>query len=185
MNQNLVKTVIINDLSEYEVDTIYAESRKTKEELNKKETNIDSDDEHPIIFKRTTKVPHTSVHGKHKFTHIKDSDEEEGNIQNYIYPDTCYNNNNNGKVGDLSEQKQHKCTLLDDDTNEEEGNIQNYIYPNSLSNINDNDEDGEDLYDSDMYSFRSVSDGDENDNFINDGTTDYDTIDDEDSGDFF
>ncbi|GKC59837.1 hypothetical protein Tco_1087435 [Tanacetum coccineum] len=78
------------------------------------------------------------------------------------------------------EEKQHKFTLLDEDTNKEEGNIQNYIYPNTWSNINDNDEDEDDLYDLDMYSIRSVSDGDENDSFINDGTTDYDTTDDED-----
>ncbi|GKB40854.1 hypothetical protein Tco_0885796 [Tanacetum coccineum] len=181
MNQKLKKPVIINDISDYEVDTVYAESRKTNEELNKKETNTDSDDEQPAIFKRSTKVPHTSLQGKHKFTHIEDSDEEEGNIQNYIYPDTCYNNNNNNEDGDASEHKQHKFTLLD----EEEGNIQNYIYPNTWSNINDNDEDGEYLYDSDMYNIRSVSDGDENDSFINDGTIDYDTTYDEDSDDFF
>ncbi|GJS11219.1 hypothetical protein Tco_0368015 [Tanacetum coccineum] len=185
MNQKLKKTIIINDISDYEVDTVYAESRKTKEELNKKETNTDSDDEQPTIFKRSRKVPHASLQGKHKFTHIEDSDEEEGNIQNYIYLDTCYNNNNNDEDGEASELKQHKFTLLDEDTDEEEGNIQNYIYPNTWSNINDNDEDGEDLYYLDMYSIRFVSNGDKNDSFINDGTTDYDTTDDEDSDNFF
>ncbi|GJU56315.1 hypothetical protein Tco_1230029 [Tanacetum coccineum] len=142
----------------------------------------DSDDEQPAIFKRSTKVPHTSLQGKHKFTYIDDSKEEEGNIRNYIYPETCYNNNNNDEDGDASEYKQHKFTLQDEDIDEEERNIQNYIYPNTWSNINDNDKDGEDLYDSDMYNIRSVSDGGKNDNFINDGTTDYDTTDDEDSG---
>ncbi|GJW19331.1 hypothetical protein Tco_0026767, partial [Tanacetum coccineum] len=75
--------------------------------------------------------------------------------------------------------------LEDESSDEEEGNIQNYIYPDTWSNINNIDEDGEDLYDSDMYSVRFVSDGDEDDSFINDGSTDYDTTDDEDSDDFF
>ncbi|GKF45960.1 hypothetical protein Tco_0135762, partial [Tanacetum coccineum] len=121
---------------------------------------------------------------KHKFTYIKDSDEEEGNILNFIYSETCYNDKNNNEDGDASKYKQHEFTLQDEDIDEEEGNMQNYIYPNTWSNINDNDEDGVDLYDSDMYSIRSVSDGDEHDSFINDGTTDYATTDDEDSDDF-
>ncbi|GKB28916.1 hypothetical protein Tco_0868317 [Tanacetum coccineum] len=160
MNQKLKKPVIINDISDYEVDTVYAESRKTNEELNKKETNTDSDDEQPAIFKQ-------------------------GNIENYIYPDTCYINKNNNEDGEASHHKQHKYTLPDEDIDKEEWNIKNYIYPNSWSNINDNDEHGEDLYDSDMFSIRSVSDGDKNDSFINDGTTYYDTTADEDSDNFF
>ncbi|GJY86173.1 hypothetical protein Tco_0500199, partial [Tanacetum coccineum] len=185
MNTKLEKTVIMNDISDYEVDIVYDESRKTNEKLNKEETNTDSDDEHPAIFKRSLKVQHTSLQRKRKFNHIEDSDEEEGNIENYIYPNTCYINKNNNEDGEASQHKQHKYTLLDEDTDEEEGNIKNYIYPNSWSNINDNDEHEEDLYDSDMFSIRSVSDGDESDSFINDGTTDYDTTDDEDSDNFF
>ncbi|GKC09197.1 hypothetical protein Tco_1000807 [Tanacetum coccineum] len=107
-----------------------------------------------------------SLQGKHKFTYIEDSDEEEGD-------------------GDALEYKHHEFTLQEEDIDEEEGNMQNYIYPNTWSNINDKDENGIDLYDSDMYNIRSVSDEDEHDSFINDGTTNYATTDDEDSGHFF
>ncbi|GKC09198.1 hypothetical protein Tco_1000808 [Tanacetum coccineum] len=45
MNQNLEKTVIMNDISDYKVDIVYDESRTTNENLNKEETNTDFDDE--------------------------------------------------------------------------------------------------------------------------------------------
>ncbi|GJX09750.1 replication protein A 70 kDa DNA-binding subunit B [Tanacetum coccineum] len=184
-NEKLEKDVNSKAISDDEVDTDYAERRKTNDQLNNKDTNTDSEDEGPAVFKRSTKRPHTTLQKKRKISCIEDSDEEEGNIQKYNYPDTCYNINDNDEDGEAYVHKQHKFTLLDEDTDEEEGNIQNYIYPDTRSNINNSEEDGEDLYDSDMYSVRSVSDGDEDDSFINNGPTDYDTTDDEDSDDFF
>nr|GEU28609.1 ribonuclease H-like domain, reverse transcriptase, RNA-dependent DNA polymerase [Tanacetum cinerariifolium] len=145
MNQKLEKTSIMNDISNYEVDMVYDECRKTNNKLNKEETNTDSDDEQPAIFKRSKKVPHTSLQGKHKFTYIEDSDEEEGNILNSIYSKTCYNDKNNDEDGYASEYNQHEFTVQDEDIDKEEGNIQNYIYPYTWSNINDNDKDGVDL----------------------------------------
>ncbi|GJR12459.1 hypothetical protein Tco_0795111 [Tanacetum coccineum] len=136
-NEKLEKDVNIKAISDDEVDTDYAERRKTNDQLNNKDTNT--------------------------------INEEEGNIQKYNYPDTCYNINDNDEDGKAYVHKQHKFTLFDEDTNEEEGNIQNYIYPDTRSNINKSEEDGEDFYAFDMYSVRSVSDGDEDDSFINDG----------------
>ncbi|GKD76269.1 hypothetical protein Tco_1334551 [Tanacetum coccineum] len=115
MNQNLEKTVIMNDISDYEVDIVYDESRKINKNLNKEETNTDFDDEQLAIFKRSTKVSHTSLQDKHKFTYIKDSDEEEGNILNFIYSETCYNDKNNNEDGDASKYKQHEFTIQDED----------------------------------------------------------------------
>nr|GEW80912.1 hypothetical protein [Tanacetum cinerariifolium] len=206
-NENLKKEVIIIDSSDDEVDIVYDESRTTNENLNTEETNTDFDDEQSAIFKRSTKVPHTSLQRKHKFTYIEYSDEEEGdgdaseykqhefslqeedidekegNMQNYIYPNTWSNINDNDEDGIDLHASLNKYS--EEDIDEKEGNMQNYIYPNTWSNINDNDEDGIDLYDSDMYSIRSVSEVDEYDSFVNDGTTDYVTTNDEDSDDFF
>ncbi|GJZ11868.1 hypothetical protein Tco_0898752 [Tanacetum coccineum] len=138
-NEKLKKDVIIIDLSDDEVDILYAESRKTNAQLNNNKTNTDSDDEGPAIFKRSTKDPHTSLQKQHKFSFIdEDSDEEERNIQNYIYPDTCYNINENDEARETLIHRPHKFTLLED-IDEEEGNIQNYIYHDTWSNINDND----------------------------------------------
>nr|GEU44153.1 hypothetical protein [Tanacetum cinerariifolium] len=101
-NAKLKKDVIIIESSDVEVDIVGPNKRRR---LNKYLNLVNTAYENTLAI-------------------LEDEsscfDEEEGNIRNYIYPDTCYNNNNNDEDGDALEHKQHKFTLLDEDTDEEE-----------------------------------------------------------------
>ncbi|GJW45256.1 N-terminal kinase-like protein [Tanacetum coccineum] len=108
-----------------------------------------------VVFLVVTKKQHISLHKQHKYTILDEDTDEE--FEYNIEPDTWYNIN---------------------DTHKDDEDIHNY---NSLID----EEPGEHLYDSDMYSVRSVSSGDDEDSFINDDCTDYYTTDDEDSDDYF
>ncbi|GKC21479.1 hypothetical protein Tco_1023629, partial [Tanacetum coccineum] len=155
-NENLKKEVIIIDSSDDEVDLVAPnKSCRFKKEfivVNKNDVSImPCDDENtlPNIEDQSSGKNPKEVRNNEKFK--KD-----------VF------------INDISDDEVNKFSDIED-SDEEEGNIQNYIYPDTWNNINDNDEAGEAF----------VSDGDEDDSFINDGSIDYDTTNDEDSDDFF
>ncbi|GJT96457.1 hypothetical protein Tco_1091975 [Tanacetum coccineum] len=69
-----------------------------------------------------------------------------------------------------------------DDDNQSTAKTHLQITQEYESLYNFNGEDGEDLYDSDMYSVRFESYEEEKDNFINDASTNYYSIDDDNNG---
>ncbi|GJZ34948.1 hypothetical protein Tco_0580765 [Tanacetum coccineum] len=78
------------------------------------------------------------------------------------------------ELNEYLHSKQDFGNLFDEEANDDEDTKRN----SSLEDIAE--ENGEDLYESDMYSVRSVSEEEEKDSFINDDSTDYDdTSDDE------
>nr|GEZ79911.1 hypothetical protein [Tanacetum cinerariifolium] len=145
-NGNLVNNNVVEMIVPNDEKPIKLCANKTNNDDTNEEETMASEEELPAIFKRSKKEEESLIHRQHNYIIFKeDTDEELQNNNIHIDDTNLFNINNNDKLAE---------------------NIPNY---NNLTN----DEAGVDLYDSDMYSVKYVSDGDDDDSFINDGSTDY------------